>query len=740
MYADIIVDISAEDLDKTYQYLVPKSMESLIRPGVPVTIPFGRGTRTIKGYVVGLSDTPKIAADRIKPISGIREKENSIDARMISLAWWMKEQFGSTMNDALHTVIPVNRKVKENEVRTIVPIVSDEILKERLGEAIRKKHVAKQRFLEELIQSGRLDYLLTTRRLDISASVIGRFAEEGIIKIESRQVYRNPFSESDRTGYVRPELNADQRSISDSIISDIRENIRGDYLIHGITGSGKTEIYMEIIEEVLSKGRQVIMLIPEISLTYQTVKRFYMRFGNRISIINSKLSGGERYDQYLRARRGEADIVIGPRSALFTPFENPGLIIIDEEHEGSYISEQAPRYSAREVALHRGETEGASVIFGSATPSLESYTMARAGRLKLFSIDRRAKGALLPDIHIADMREELKSRNRTIFSRILRSLIEDRLSRQEQIMLFLNRRGYSGMISCRSCGHVIKCPHCDISLTVHNNDTMVCHYCGHTEPVARICPECGSKYVGSFGIGTQKIEEQVKAACPDARVLRLDADTTKQKNSYEEILSKFANEEADILIGTQMIVKGHDFRKCTLVGILMADLSLYSPDFRAGERTFQLLTQASGRAGRDELKGDVVIQTYNPEHYCIETASHADYSSFYNEEFAYRRTMDYPPARCMLSIMISSENEIAVNARSEELGTLIRSAFSEEKELRRLLGPTDAVPYKANDRYRRIITIKSGDYSLLVRIKDHAQKWFDSSADKEGLGIDYIFN
>ena len=764
MFADIIVDISTENLDKTYQYSIPEKLTDKVKAGVPVTVPFGRGSRTLSGYVVGVSDRPKIDPEKIMPIISIKEKENSIDSKMIALAWWMKEQFGSTMNDALHTVIPVNKKVKENVARRIFPKESTEELKARLGEAVRKKHVAKQRFLEELLLAGSLDYDLTIKKLNISGTTIAKFENEGAIRIESSQVYRNPFSEVDRSGFVKPILNAEQAAVADSVIAAVRElynkrstrdtefsknesdsknKVSANCLIHGITGSGKTEIYMAVIDEVLAQGRQVIMLIPEISLTYQTVKRFYMRYGDRISIINSKLSGGERYDQYLRIKRGEADICIGPRSALFAPFDRLGLIIMDEEHEGSYISEKAPRYSAREVAFKRAEMEGAAVILGSATPSLEAYTMAKSGRIGLYTVLNRANNAVLPDVHVVDMRDELKSKNRSIFSRKLKSLIEERLENHEQIMLFLNRRGYSGMISCRECGHVIKCPHCDISLTVHNNSTMVCHYCGHTEPLASVCPKCGSKYIGSFGIGTQKVEEQIKAAFPTARVLRLDADTTRNKNSYEEILSSFANEEADILVGTQMIVKGHDFGKCTIVGILIADMSLYSPDFRAGERTFQLLTQASGRAGRGKLKGDVVIQTYNPDHYCIETASKADYQAFYDEEMSYRKIMDYPPAKCMLTIILESKDEQYVIGQSEKIAVLLKDEFSGNKQFRRIIGPADAPLYKANDFYRRVISVKSGDYGLLVQVKDFVQEYADCTVERspaDKLKYDFVFN
>ena len=731
MYADVIVNISVENVDKPYQYLIPERLMGKIVPGTPVVIPFG--SRTITGYVVDLSEKPEIEPERIKPIAGIAAGENSADERMINLAWWIKEQFGGTMNRALKTVIPSAKKVRQAETRTITAAVSREMLISICAEAGKKHHTAKERFLKELIESGTLDYNLTVGKLNISSATIKKFEADGVIKIISEVRYRNPFSRIDRSGFIKNTLNYEQRAIADDIISSIDRNERCDCLIHGITGSGKTEVYLEVIEHVIESGKQVIMLIPEIALTYQTVKRFYLRFGDRISVMNSKLSAGERYDQYLRAKRGETDIVIGPRSALFTPFERLGLIIIDEEHEGSYRAENMPAYHAREVAFRRGEQEGASVILGSATPSLEAYTMAMAGRIKLYKLSERAGGAAMPRVHVVDMREELKVGNRSVFSIELRELLEDRLAKGEQTMLFLNRRGYSGSVSCRSCGHVIKCPHCDVSMTYHNDGRMVCHYCGYTNLKPDKCPECGSPYISTFGLGTQKVEEKLKELYPQARILRMDADTTSSKDSYEKILSAFANEEADILIGTQMIVKGHDFHKCTLVGILMADMSLYAPDFRAGERTFQLLTQASGRAGRGELAGDVVIQTYNPEHYCIDRAAHADYEGFYEEEFAFRQVMDYPPARCMLSVLVLSENEEEAVKASEKVGNDINS-FIKEKSVKgktlqtRVIGPAEAPLAKARDIYRRIIYIKTADYSLLTYIKNRL------SADEEAYG------
>lgn len=749
MFADVIVDISAESVDRPFQYLIPDRLKEEIRPGTPVIIPFGTN-RNVEGFVVGVGDTPKLAPEKIKPIYAVNDKGNRVDAGLIELAWWMKEQFGSTMNEALRTVVPVKKKVREIVHRTIHPAMPEAELKEYYCQAVRRHYVAKSRLVGELIEQGSLPYELVTGKLNVSSSVITKLESECVIRVEEEHGYRDRGIRFEACPSDTVELNEAQRGICDSIESDIDNGVRRDYLLYGVTGSGKTEVYMDIIGHVIDKGKKVIMLIPEISLTYQTVKRFYSRFGDRISVMNSKLSAGERYDQYLKARRGETDIVIGPRSALFTPFEDIGLIIIDEEHETSYKSENAPRYHAREVALKRAELTGASCIFGSATPSLESYTMALAGRMKLFTLDKRAGNAGMPDISVVDMREELKARNRSMFSRQLQRLIGDKLEKHEQTMLFLNRRGYTGSVTCRNCGKTIKCPHCDISLTLHNDGNMMCHYCGYTEPKAKVCPSCGSPYIGSFGIGTQKVEELLKEMYPTARVVRMDADSTKSKTSYENILSSFANEEADIMIGTQMIVKGHDFPKVSLVGILLADMSLFSSDFRSAERTFELLTQASGRAGRKDIHGDVVIQTYNPEHYSIVKAQQADYEGFYREEFDYRRFMGYPPSRTMLSVLILSKDEQMAGKVADNLKGFIskvRSLYEQssadggEKTDRyfKMIGPSDAPLAKANDLFRRIIYIKAGDYALLVRIKDAIAERCEQAQDTR-FSIEFNFN
>jgi len=746
MYADIIIDISVENLDRTFQYRIPEELEEVINAGTRVNIPFGNGNRMITGYVVGLSEVPKISTDKIKKIDSVCEKNISIDDKMIALAFWMKEHFGSTANEALKCVLPTKRVIKNKVKKLILPAVSKDHLSDEIGKAAAKHYVARERLLKELAgeyERG-LKYELVTDKLNITAATINSLEKNGIITVKSSTVYRNDFGrgaeEAESVEDIVP--NEEQKFISDSIINDIVNGINGKYLIHGITGSGKTEVYMTVIEEVIKKGKSVIMLIPEIALTYQTVKRFYNRFGESISVINSRLSAGEKYDAYLRAKNGETNIVIGPRSAVFTPFDNLGLIIIDEEHEGSYKSELSPRYNTREVAFRRAETEGAAVILGSATPSLESYSAAMDGRIKLFELNRRAGGAELPRVWVQDMREELKAKNRSIFSRKLRELITDRLEKKEQIMLFLNRRGYSGFINCRNCGHVVKCPHCDVSLTYHNNKKLVCHYCGYETAMIESCPKCGSKYIGTFGTGTQKIEEMLIREFPSARVLRMDYDTTRAKQSYDEILSKFANLEADILVGTQMIVKGHDFHKVTLVGILLADMSLYMDDFRSGEKTFSLLSQAAGRAGRGDKKGDVVIQTYNPGHYAIAAAAVHDYKSFYEEEMSFRRLMDYPPARNLLKITLTGGDEKELIKETEAVGKRLNELCQKlnlekrQKKLK-LFGPSKPYVYKVNDIFRYVFYIKADDYKLLTGIKDEI--WEPAGTGKN-TALQFDFN
>ncbi len=750
IFADIIIDISHEDLDKTYQYAIPEEFAEAAVIGAPVTVPFGKGNRQISGYIVDISAEPKLPEAQIKPITRVQNEAPVIESHLIYLAYWMKETFGGTMNDALKTVIPVKKAVKIKEQRTITLNVDYEVANQLFCEYQKKKnYAARVRLLQALLEKNQLDYEEVIYKLNIPRSTLTGLEKEGITRTLSEQIFRNPIKEQE-PDYKPVLLNEEQQFIVDDFNRDYDNGLRTTYLLHGITGSGKTEVYMEIITSVIEKGKQVILLIPEIALTYQTVKRFYNRFGNRISIINSRMSQGERYDQSKRAKEGLIDIIIGPRSALFTPFKNLGLIIIDEEHENSYKSENTPKYHATPVALKRAELTGASVLLGSATPLLESYAKAQQGEYKLYTLTRRAKEARPPRVWIVDLKEELKNKNKSIFSSKLKELIEDRLRKQEQIMLFINRRGYAGFVSCRSCGHVMKCPHCDISLTSHNNGRILCHYCGHEETSPALCPECGSRYIAAFGTGTQKVEELVRREFPQARVLRMDMDTTKNKDGHEKILASFANHKADILVGTQMIVKGHDFPRVTLVGIIAADLSLFAGDFRSSERTFELLCQAAGRAGRDVLTGEVVIQTYHPEHYSIVTAAEGNYEAFFEQEMLYRRLMQYPPAAHILLVLISSrEEEKAVRAAAltgEALKEYLKQENLKEEGSReqtgavQVIGPAPAGIAKINDIYRQVIYLKHGEYERLVDIKNYLEGFYRFSERFTGCSLQFDFN
>lgn len=675
-YASVIIDISHESVDRMFQYRIPEHLVPEIQVGSQVCVPFGLGNRVRKGYVVDISDKSQFDESRTKEVCELAKGSVTADSRRISLAWWMKEQYGSTMNQALKTVLPVKKKVKARNQQVVWSLVGMPGPEPEAG-------------------------------------------EKGNLK-KSRKI-----------------LNPWQQQAVDAFSKDYDQGERTPYLIHGITGSGKTEVYMAMIEHVLAKGKQVIMLIPEIALTYQTVMRFYHRFGEKISVMHSRLSAGERYDQFDRAARGDTSIMIGARSALFAPFENLGLIVIDEEHEGAYRSEGAPRYHAREVAEHLAKLCGAHLVLGSATPSLEAYAKAEAGIYKLFSLKKRAGSGRPAEVEVVDLRREMEAGNKSVFSRRLQDLMEDRLKKGQQIMLFMNRRGYSSFVSCRSCGVAIKCPHCDVSLTQHNNRRLVCHYCGYTIPQPGACPVCGSEYLAGFGIGTQKVEEMAALRFPEAKILRMDSDTTSRKGGHESILSAFAKGKADILIGTQMIVKGHDFPGVTLVGVLAADISLYAPDFRCAERTFQLLVQAAGRAGRGSNPGTAVIQTYIPEHYAVKAASHQDYGTFFRQEMGYRQLMHYPPASHMLGLQVAGRDESLTSRMMELIGQSVARHFASCVEV---IGPVPAPIYKVNDIYRKILYMKQENYDILIRIRKYVQERWDETEDCRQLTIQYDFS
>ena len=743
-YADIIIDISHEKVDRVFQYRIPEALAGEVTVGAQVDIPFGQGNSLRKGYVVGLTGTLSYPAEKLKEISAVRKEAVSVQSQLIKLAWWMKEQYGSTMNQALKTVLPVKQKVAGRREKTLICHLSRDELARALEEAEKKSFKARARLFAALKESGEIPWAVAKNQLNISEATVKPLIERGILSLEERR--KTPPGGENAPSGPRVTLNGEQQAAVRGIVRDLDSGRPAVSLIHGITGSGKTEVYMEIIGHVLAQGKQVILLIPEIALTYQTVMRFYRRFGDRISIMNSRLSAGERYEQWQKAAAGEVDILIGPRSALFAPFPRLGLIIIDEEHEGAYKSETMPRYHAREVAGERARMEGAGLVLGSATPSMEAYAMAEAGIYRLYRLTKRAvEDARLSRVHVVDLREELRNGNKSMFSGRLTELVEERLRKKEQIMLFINRRGYSNFMSCRSCGEAIRCPHCDVSLTYHSagrragdGGVLTCHYCGHTEPVPNKCPHCGSPYIAGFGGGTQRLEEMTRLAFPGARVLRMDADTTSSKNGHQEILESFGRGEADILIGTQMIVKGHDFARVTLVGIMAADLSLNTPDFRCSERTFQLLTQAAGRAGRGSRAGDVVIQTYHPEHYSIRAAAAQDYGMFFRQEMEFRRVMNYPPACRMLTVQFASPKEEEADRAAKAAAERIADAAREAKA--QVLGPVNASVYKVNDIYRKILYIKHTNYDILIRMKNDMEEYAAQTEPSKGLLVQYDFS
>ena len=645
LYADIIPGISHKELDKTFQYKVPDGLKDLAVPGAFVKVPFGKGNKTINGFLIQLSHEPKIEKEKIKEIIEICSDKDLPESRMIDLAHWMKDEYDTTMIRALKTVLPVQETVKSRspKVQTTVGIFDD----------------------------GK----------DIC-------------------------------------LNDEQKTFCDDVKADIDRGKTDTYLLHGVTGSGKTLCYMEIISHVVSKGMSAIMLIPEISLTWQTVGRFKERFGDRVSIINSRMSKGEKYDEFKKCAGGEVDVVIGPRSALFAPLKNIGIIVIDEEHEESYKSEQAPRYHAREVADYIAKKEGASLILGSATPSIKSYHKAKNGDYRLYRLTKRASQAELPAVFDEDMREELKAGNRQMFSRRLIEALRIRLEKKEQSMLFINKRGFAGFVSCRVCGHVMKCRNCDISMTYHRGSGLRCHYCGYSEPMVKKCPKCGSPHIAGFRAGTQQVEEKLKTLFPEAKVLRMDKDTTSAKDGHSAIISEFSKGNADILVGTQMIVKGHDFENVTLCCALAADMSLYAGDYRASERTFDLLTQAAGRAGRANKPGEVIIQTYDPDNYCIVHSAAHDYEGFYESEMGFRKLLLYPPIWNMMTIGISSPDEEAlIKTRDDLINSEFLMNLRTKKEEIVIIGPAKESVYRIENEYRLVMYVKSKEKDILKEIR-----------------------
>lgn len=734
-YAKIIVDISLDKIDRPFDYIIPDGMD--VKAGTPVIIPFGKGNREIKGFVIDVSEKSDYDNSKLKSIKAVADTDVEAEQELIGLAWWIKEHYASTMNQALKTVLPVKQKVKQNTNQTV--ILNIENVQEKIEQYKKKNAKARVRLLEELMNTKELSKDIVKNKLNISPSTLKTMEELGDIKIESEVKYRTPYDKNQSEYNIT--LNDEQKKVSDDIKKtmtfkkDGRVNV---HLIHGITGSGKTEVYMDLIDHCLKQGKQAIVLIPEIALTFQTMKRFSQKFKDKVSFIHSRLSKGERFDQFERARNKDISVMIGPRSALFTPFPDLGLIVIDEEHETSYKSESVPKYHAIEVAQKRALDNGATVVLGSATPSMESYYRAKEGYYKLHKLTKREKGDV-PKAQIIDMREEHEKGNKSIISDKLRELITNRLENGEQTMLFLNRRGISRVVSCKNCGEAIKCDHCDVTLTLHRGNTMKCHYCGREKPLPKVCPKCGSKYLSRMGTGTQAIEDEIKEVFPSAKVLRMDADTTSTKGGHAEILSAFESGDADILVGTQMIVKGHDFPNVTLVGVLAADMSLYVPDYTATERTFQLICQAAGRAGRGERKGEVVVQTYSPDNYGIETAVEQDYEKFFENELPYRKLSQYPPVVNMVSVFIQDKNKRKLDAATEQIAGLIKQVKEKKYNELFIIGPSVPQASYINDVYRNVIYIKGTSITNLINLKNYLEGVIQQSDKLKYINVQFDF-
>ena len=638
MYAEVIVDISHEAIDKSFSYRIPEGM--VLHVGDPVLVPFGRGKK--KAYVLSIHERVCFPEEKIKDIDSVLDKEFSVEEELLSLAVWMSREYGTGLNQCLRTVIPVKKKVKKRGKAT-----------------------------ELLWKAEEVPLSLTKEQANVL---------EGIKLV---------FSKGEKAA-----------------------------LLFGVTGSGKTEVYLKLMEEIIRKGKEVIFLIPEISLSFQTRSRIEKRFPGLVSVLHSKMSQGERAESMEKCRSGEVKILMGPRSALFAPFSNLGLIIMDEEQDRSYKSEQAPRYETRDVIRKRGELSSCPVLFGSATPSVQLFSEVEKGDLPCFCLHNRAvEGSTLPKMQVVDMRKELEEGNRSIFSRVLEGKIQERLDRGEQVMLFMNRRGYAPFVSCRKCGEALRCPHCDVSLNLHKNGILQCHYCGYQTNLPKICPNCKSKYLAAFGSGTEKLESICHSVFPKAGILRMDRDSTGKKGKYEEILQAFSEEKADILLGTQMIVKGHDFPKVTLVGIIAVDQILLDSDFQAGEWAYQLITQVSGRAGRGERAGEVLIQSYQPDHPLLELALKQDYLSFYKEEKNYRKRLSYPPFSVMLAMQCIYTEEAYLDYILGKLMPRVQERIRDGGG--ETYGPFTATVYKIKDKFRKIIYIKHSNHDIILQLRDY---------------------
>ncbi|MBF2580028.1 primosomal protein N' [Listeria welshimeri] len=755
--AKVIVDVPAMQVDRPFDYFIPEDLEELIRPGMRVSVPFGN--RKIQGFVTSLDETEE--NPKLKGIDGVMDLAPVLNEELMELGDWLAEDTLSFRVSAYQAMLPaalrakyekyflrlddeneeleqlfegyetldwkvaeargllkqigkwvregsvevvyqVKNKITNKKVRVVSCLKSPYQLTEII-EDMPKNAKAQSRVLAffQAFEGSEILVSELKKQAGTTDTTIKKLADLNILTIQEKIISRDPYQNHQFEKSESLQLLPDQQTACWKITAATEQET---FLIHGVTGSGKTEIYLQTIEAKLKEGKEAIVLVPEISLTPQMVERFKSRFGSEVAVLHSALSSGEKYDEWRKIERKEARVVVGARSAVFAPLENLGIIIIDEEHEASYKQEDNPRYHARDVAIWRANKYQCPVVLGSATPSLESFARAKKGVFTLIELPSRVNDRAMPEVSVVDMREELRKENRTEFSTELLEKIKDRIAKKEQTVLMLNRRGYSSFVMCRDCGYVVECPNCDISLTYHqSSNQMKCHYCGHEERVPQKCPSCEGEHIRYFGTGTQKVEESLTKLIPEARVIRMDVDTTRTKGAHEKLLKSFRNHEADILLGTQMIAKGLDFPDITLVGVLNADTMLHLPDFRASERTFQLLTQVSGRAGRHERTGEVVVQSYNPEHYSIEFAKKHDFIGFYNHEMQLRKMGSYPPFYYLTMINVSDENEMKAIRTIQEMAQFLRGKLGPDAVV---LGPVPSTITRIKNKYRYQCIIK----------------------------------
>ena len=698
MYAEIIVDIASEQVDRVFTYRVPDGL--IIQPGTRVRVPFG--PREKEGFVVRLKEQPDYDEAKIKPILAALEDYPALLPDLMALAREIKEKCHCPLCEALRLMLPAEMRRGRVKVKT-QEFAQLTVPPDQIDEAIRSQARAKKRQLLLTLLSDGQPHALDELRAMMSdvRTPLTALVEKGMARIFEREALRSPYT-GPLESIPDPELTGEQREALSELIPAL-DRPQKPFLLHGVTGSGKTEVYIRLVRQVLRMGRGSIILVPEIVLTPQMIRWFQSRFGSAMAVLHSRLSPGERFDEWRRIRLGDARIVIGARSAVFAPVEKLGVIIVDEEHEQTYLSERFPQYDAREIAVSRGRREGAAVVLASATPSMVSYAMTRRGDYTLIEMPHRVLNRPLPQIHVVDMRDELRRGNHGMFSGLLQQKLEACVSGGQQAMLFINRRGYASSVNCRKCGAVIKCSRCDVSMTYHSVDrTLRCHYCGEIRPMPGACPACGSTYIKPMGVGTQKVEEELNKRFPGAGVIRMDMDTTSGKNAHFDLVNRFRAGQARILLGTQMIAKGLDFPQVTLVGAVMADMTLNFPDYRAAERTFQLLVQVAGRAGRGEKPGEVVIQTYQPDHYAIRGAATQDYRAFFSREFERRKADLYPPFTLIVRFLCEADDMKAALQTAETIKSKVLAEFS------------------ATPLFRRVFYIRA-DEAPISRIQDKAR-------------------